>query len=538
MKRFNTLKIMTVFGLAVALFIPSISAWASVAGQKVIRMALSTEPPNLNAMKATDQQSFFVLGHVMEGLTRYGKNGAVEPGVAERWKTIPNGMVFYLRKNAKWSDGKTVTAHDFVYGWRTALLPSTASEYAFILYSIKNAEKVNQGKMGPEALGVVAKDDFTLEVTFEKPTPHFLSLSPFATYYPVREDIVKKFGDKYAAEAGNLVYNGPFVLTKWIHGASLKMDKNPTYWNAAKIKIDQIDVPYITADPNARFNFFKDKSTDLLETLAKEDLPKAAKEKYKMQSHSDGSLFFMEFNFLPGKPTRNIHLRKAIQLVFDVNTYVNKVVAIPGTKPGRTLIPTWVRGVKGQFRKEYPIAPVKVDYAKARAEMEIAKKELGGAIPPLVWVTGDSPFSAREAEYFQTVFREKLGIDLKIDKQIFKQRLEKMGKGEFDIVSAGWGPDYPDAMTFADLFTSWNENNRGRYSSPAVDQAIREAQATADPKKRMDAMARAERVVLDELAILPTYERVVIWVQNNRIKNVGRNTFGPDPDFTMAEVIK
>jgi oligopeptide transport system substrate-binding protein len=133
--------------------------------------------------------------------------------------------------------------------------------------------------------------------------------------------------------------------------------------------------------------------------------------------------------------------------------------------------------------------------------------------------------------------KSKLGIEIAIDKQIFKQRLAKMTAGQFDIVAAGWGPDYSDPMTFADLWTSWNENNRGKYASKEYDALIREAMNTSDPKKRMDAMAKAEKIALDDLAALPAFERTVVYLQSDRVEDVVRHSVGPDPDFTHARIV-
>jgi len=502
-----------------------------------VRFALTSEPPNLNSMKATDQASFFVLGHVMEGLTRNGEDGSVQPGVAEKWEINDIGATFTLRKNAKWSDGKPVTAQDFAFAWRNALDPKTASEYAFILYPIKNAEAINQGKLPVAELGVTAVNETTLKVTFEKPCGYFLALTSFATFFPVREDFYLAQGDKYAAEATHLVYNGAFKLTSWVHGASLTFDKNPEYWNAAAVKLDRISIPYITTDNTARFNFFKEKKTDILD-LTKDDLPRAQTENFRLRNHADGSVWFMEFNFREGRPTRNKNLRKAIQLIFDGEEYASKVIGIPGTKPGKTLIPSWVRGVQDNFRREFPLAPPARNLEEAKKHLELAKKELGGSIPALVWLTGDTPASTREAEYFQSQFKEHLGVDLKIDKQIFKQRLALMSSGQFDIVSAGWGPDFADPMTFAELMTTWNENNRGKWTNSQYDALIRKAQSTSDQKVRMSAMAEAEKITLDDLAILPTYERATIWTHHERLQGVGRSIIGMDPDLTYAYIVE
>ena len=516
-----------------------LASQAHAAPIKTVSLALTGEPPQLNSTKATDAQSFMILGHMMEGLLRNGRSaGEYAPGVAEKWTVTDRGATFTLRKNAKWADGKPVTAHDFVFSWRLVVDPKNASEYAFIMYPVKNAEKIAQNKAPVTELGVKAEGDHTLKVEFEKPCGYFLGLTAFSTYYPVREDFYNQRKDKYGADAKDLLANGAYTMSEWVHGSKLTLNKNPNYWNAASIKIDRIAIPYMTPDNMAQFNFFKDKKTDLIERLGKDELPRAQAEKFKLHSYNDGSVWYMEFNFRDGRVTRNKNLRKAIQLVLAANMteYVNKIIGIPGTKPGATLVPSWVRGAKDLFRKEYPYTAPKGSIAEAKKHIELAKKELGGSIPALIWLTGDTPFAGREAEYFQNLLGKHLGLTLKIDKQIFKQRLAKMTSGEFDIVAAGWGPDFADPMTFAELKASWNENNRGQWKNADYDKAIREAQSTADQKKRMAAMAKAERIMLDDIAVVPTYERTVIYLMSDRVQNLKRNPIGPDPDFTYASV--
>ncbi|MFN7684059.1 MAG: peptide ABC transporter substrate-binding protein [Oligoflexia bacterium] len=497
-------------------------------------LALKTEPPELNSTKAIDQESGFILGHVMEGLTRTDASGLPVPGVAESWKLTERGATFNLRGDARWSDGKLVSAQDFVFAWRTVVDPKTASEYAFILFPIKNAEQIVKGKLPPSALGVQARDDRTLEVTFEKPCGYFPSLTSFVTYLPVRQDFYDAQQGKYGADADKLLYNGPFQLSYWVHGAALRLEKNEKYWNRQKVNLRRIEVPYITPDDSARFNLFRDHKIDILE-LSKNSLENALREGFNLKKFNDGSIYYLEFNLAKNRATRNKNLRKAIQLVFDAQEYVSKVIGIPGTTPGLGLIPGWMPGSKDLFRAEYPLMPVKPDLLKARAHMAaFLKEEKLSAPPSLTWLTSESPTSAREAEYFQSLLKNVLGVEIRIDKQIFKQRLAKMNAGDFDIVSAGWGPDYADPMTFADLFTSWNENNRGKWKNEAYDALIRKAQGTTDTRVRMGAMAEAEKILLEEQPILPLFERTIIYTHSARVSGIVRRSVGADPDLSQA----
>jgi oligopeptide transport system substrate-binding protein len=497
-----------------------------------ITVFLREEPPQLNSSLSTDQVSGSVLGHVVEGLLRYDENNRLAPAVAERWELREHGATFWLREDALWSDGKPVTAHDFVFGWQTGLDPANASEYAFILYAIKNGEAINKGEMPVASLGARAIDDHTLEVDFERPLAYFDKLVAFSTYAPIREDFYKAMDGAYGADAAKLLYNGPFVISSWVHGASLKMDRNPLYWDKGRAKLETIDFAYITSDANATINLFKDNKIAYA-SLQAENLNNAMELRWQINRFMDGSVFYIEFNHREGRPTANHHLRKALQLATDSAELVYKVTKLPGYLPGESLFPVWLKGVDGFLREEYPANYPSMDIEKARWHLEQAKKELGvDEFPPLVLLSGDNPISSIQSEYYQQVFKKHLGLDIKIDKQIFKQRLAKMLSGDFDMVLAGWGPDYDDPLTFGDLFASWNLNNRGRYSNPELDKWVRVAQNEQDTNARMDAFGEIQRILIDDAVILPNYERGVTFVTHPQMKGMVRRAVGPDPDFT------
>jgi oligopeptide transport system substrate-binding protein len=505
---------------------------------KTITLVLGGEPPQLDSTRSTDSISFFVLGHVMEGLLKYDASNQLVPGVAERWEIRPEGATFWLREDARWSDGKPVTAHDFVFAWRNVVDPVTASQYAFILYYVKNAEAINSKQMPPERLGVRAVSDRVLEVEFERPVAFFDKLVAFGLYFPIREDFYTSRNGRYGADAADLIFNGPFSMTRWVHGAHVRLEKNPQYWNRDAIQLNAIDMPYVTSDTTAVVNLFKDGSI-VSAVLGSEQLGEAMKLRWNIGRYDDGSLWYLDFNFRPERVTRNRHLRKALQLVNDPGELVNKVIAIPGNQPAMSLFPAWLTGVNDLFRQEYPPLTITPDLVQAREHLELAKQELGlSDIPPLVLLTDDSPGADKQAEYFQSLFMRTLGIELRIDKQIFKQRLQKTSVGDFDMVSAGWGPDFADPLTYADLYASWNGNNRGLYNNPELDDQVRISQSSLDPRTRMDAFGEIQRIMIEDAVHLPNYERGRVYVQVQELKGVVHRAVGTDPDYTNAYLVE
>ena len=282
------------------------SALDAIAGS--VTLALSEEPPQLDSSRATDTVSGQILGHVMEGLLRYDEFNRIVPGVAERWEIGATKATFWLRDDAFWSDGSRITAHDFVFAWQTALDPQTASEYAFILYPIKNAEAINNGQLDTAALGVTALNDKTLLVRLERPVAYFNSLLVFPTYFPIKQSFYEKRQGRYGADASELLYNGPFVIEKWVHGSQLRMVRNSHYWDRNRIRLNVIDYAYITSDVNATLNLFKDGKIAIA-GLNSENLDDALQRRWKLERFNEGCVGYISFNHRSSRLTRNRHLR-------------------------------------------------------------------------------------------------------------------------------------------------------------------------------------------------------------------------------------
>ncbi len=521
------------------LFFPCLaSADAVDFDRQAITIALTQEPPNLNSIRMTDLLSAFIIGHVNEGLLRYDRRGRIAPGVAKSWESTSEKIVFHLRQDAKWSDDSTVNAHDFVFAWRRVNDPQVAAPFAAIMHPLKNAEKVQNGELPVEALGVKAIDEFTLEVMLERSCGYCLSLMTHGTFFPVKEAFFQAQGGKFGAEVEHLLYNGPFMLTQWTHGSSLAMSKNPYYWDAASIQLNEINMDYITEDNRTRLNLFRD-GRIALARLGAETVRDASNQGLRLKTFVSGGMAYIWFNHDQDHITSNLKIRKAVQLVFDTNVFVNKVIAIPGYKPAHTFFPSWLNGVSRKFSQEYPPQVIKPDLKRALQLVAEAKQEMGlESLPELTLLTVTSPTGAKIAEYFQGLLNQTLGLKVKVDQQTFKQYLEKSRSGQFDIVLSSWYADFDDIVTFADLLASWNPNNRGRYVNVEYDKWFRILQGSVDLKQRMDAAAHLQQIIIDDVPLLPTAETGSAYVQHPKLKGVIRRVLGQDPDYTFARVVE
>lgn len=353
---------------------------------------------------------------------------------------------------------------------------------------------------------------------------------------PVNQAFRDQAGERYGSESDQLLSNGPFVLTEWVHEARLVMSKNPHYWNRESIHLNEIEVAYITGDNRTRLNLFRDGQIAFVR-MGAETVKDAVSQGMRIRTFLTGGVTYVWFNLREGKPTGNKALRRAIQASFDPDEYVNKVIAIPGYKPTGTLFPSWIRGAERPFVDEYP-PPVVIRGKQRRHElMEQVAREIGD-VPDLTILTVSSTTGAKAAEYFQGLLQQSLGITARVDQQTFKQYLNKARKGDFDLVLSSWYPDFDDLVTYADLLGSNNPNNRGRFKSEVYDQTLGVLLESINPVERFQAAAKLQRIIVEEVPLLPNSETSSAYMVHPKLKGVARRVLGQDPDFTYARVVK
>jgi len=211
---------------------------------QVFRKVIPQDISSLDSALVTDTVSFDLFNQVYEGLYTLDKNDKAQPGVAKEMPKKSNGgktLTIKLRKDAKWSNGDPVTAQDFVFAWKRVVNPDTASEYAYIMYDLKNAEDINMGKKDVDKLGVKALDDHTLKIELNKPIPYINEMLAFGTYLPQKEKVVKKHGEQYATTADKTVFNGPFKVQDWKVEDKIQLVKNEDYWDKKKVHLDRVN---------------------------------------------------------------------------------------------------------------------------------------------------------------------------------------------------------------------------------------------------------------------------------------------------------
>ncbi len=503
------------------------TAPTKTAPKQVLNLVETAEPPSLDSAKTTDSVSYIVLNNVLEGLVRADNDGNLVDGMADA-KTIEKSedgktYTFHLR-DAKWSNGESVTANDFVYAWRRVVDPKTASEYAFIMYDIKNAEAINKKKMPVEQLGVTAVDDKTLKVELANPIPYFLSLTTFFSFLPANEKFVTAQGDKYGLEAGNLLANGPFVLDSWKHEDGWVYKKNPGYWDQDKVKLEEINVK-VVKDVSTAVNLYDTGKVDY--TAINSDFVDKFKGKPEFHTLLDPRISFLRFN-LKSKTQpamANVNFRKALSMSFDKEAMATTILN-DGSEALNGLVPKgYTKGPDGKDFRETNGDLLVYNLEEAKKYWEQAKKELGKDNLTMEFLSSDSDSDKKIGEYLKGQWEQNLlGITVDIKQVPFKQRLDLVTKLDYEMVGSGWGPDYQDPMTFVELFYTPNPFNNSGWNNPEYDKLITGAKTTlmTDLQKRWDAMLQAEKILFETPPIVPTIQKGISYVQRENVKDIGR----------------
>ncbi|MCM3787922.1 peptide ABC transporter substrate-binding protein [Domibacillus indicus] len=508
--------------------------------ENVLNLSETQDIPNMDSALATDAVSFAVMDSVMEGLYRLGEGDKAVEGMAEGEPQISeDGRTWTVKlRDAKWSNGEPVTANDFVYAWRKALNPDTAAEYAYIMYDLKNAQAVNTGKMKPEELGVKAIDEKTLEIQLENPVPYFKELLTFATFLPQNEAFVTEQGDQYGLEANTVLYNGPFTLAQWKHEDRFVMKKNPEYWDADTVKLETINTK-IVKDTQTDVNLYESGELDRVK-LSSEFVDKY-KEQEGFQTVKEASVFFLRLNQTTNDVLKNVDARKAIAMAYD-KTGITDTLLNNGSVPADYFVPAeFVQGPDGKDFRETAGTYLETDIDAAKEHWEKAKKAIGQDTVELELLSYDDDLSKKVTEYLKEQLESNLeGLTVNIKLQPFKQKLDLETAMDYEMSLSGWGPDYPDPMTYLDMYVTEGAHNQSGYSNPQVDKLVQQAKTTllTDEQARWDALVEVEKLMLEDAAIAPIYQRARAYLTNPDVEGIVYHKFGPDYSLKWAEVTR
>ncbi|MFP7254594.1 peptide ABC transporter substrate-binding protein [Terribacillus goriensis] len=519
------------------------SASGSANGDQIFNLPITDEIPSMDPSKVEDALGIQWVSEVMEGLYRLDENGKPVPGMADGEPEISEDGLTYtfkIKEDAEWSNGDPVTAQDFVFAWQRAVDPATASEYGPYMMGgvVKNATQISSGEMDLEELGVKAEGDKTLVVELEKEVPYFQSMTTFATFFPLNQKFVEEQGDKFGLEPENILSNGPFEMTEWNHSQSMKFVKNETYWDAETVQLEELNLT-VVKDTSTGVNLYETGELDRAGLSA--DFVDQYINDANFITEPEPTVFYLKMNQKRGgeedTPFANENVRKAVAQAINKEDYVNVILNNGSTVIDGLMPADFVSGPDNKDFRETNGSLLPYDLEAAQAAWEKAKEELGTDEITIEMLGDDGDTAAQTSAYFKDQLEKNLpGLTVENKQVPFKQRLELDNAQDYDLQVAGWGPDYVDANTFMNLWVTDGANNGMSYSSEEYDALIESANGehAGDPEARWNDFLEAEKVLMEDAAIAPLYQRSRSALQSPKVQGVFKNASGPDYEYKWA----
>lgn len=491
-----------------------------------VQVGNRSEVEDLDPHVCSGIAEFRALGSLFEGLVSLDP-ATLEPipGVAERWEVSPDGLqyTFHLRENARWSNGDPVTAHDFIYAWQRMLTPALGSEYAYMLHCIRGARDYHEGRITEfSQVGVAARDERTLVVSLENPTPYFLSMQVHFSWFPVNKQVIEAHGapDERGnpwTQPGNHVGNGPFKLEQWRPDERLRVVRNEHYWNAANVKPDAITFHPISNEQTEE-RTFRARLLHLTYTVPMHKIAEYRKEQPEsLFLEPYVQTYYYRFN-MTKPPFNDPRVRRAFGMAIDRESLARNVLKA-GERPAYHFTPPDMAGYTCEYRVDY-------DPEGARRLLAEAGYPDGTGFPQVELLYNTSEFDKTMSEALQAMWFDALGVRVLLINQDYKVYLASMSALDHDIARSTWLADVMDPVNFLECFLSNQGNNRTGYASQDFDALIRAAYREHDPARRESHLQAAERRLLEDAPITPVCFMTQKYLKSPALKGLQSNPIG------------
>ncbi len=505
--------------IASALSLPLLSRFAYAADGTLTR-GNRYEPATLDPQKINTDYERNIVRDLFEGLVTYDAEGHPVPGLASSWVTSPDGKryTFRLRPGLQWSDGAPLTAEDAVFSLRRLIDPKTAANYAALLYVVQNARAVNTGKMPVDSLGVSAPDALTVVIDLVSPAPYLPELlaGGFAALVP--RHVIAKAGDGWV-KAGVMATSGAFTLEAWETQSRIVLARNPTFYDAANVKLAHvIYVP--TTDVSAALTRFKagDLDTQLDFPVSQVD---ALRKELAVETRLTPSLltYYLALNTSLPK-LADARVRRALSMAIDRETVTTKVLRA-GEQPAYSFVPPDIAAY----------APPRMDFAETpqEARLKTAKDMLAAvgyseSTPLKLTYSHSSNLDLRRIAVIIAGMWRRIGVETSTLNTEGKVHFANMRQGNYEVAFAGWSADFNDASAFLGVLESTRaHSNYSRYRNPAYDALLAKAAAMENSGARAHLLSQAEELLMTDQPVIPLYcgvtkslvsQRVIGWRAN------------------------
>ena len=469
-----------------------------------------SEPQGIDPHIVTGVPEHHILISLCEGLTIPNPNpddmNGYMAGTAESWSVSEDGKeyIFNINKNARWSNGEPVTANDFVWSWKRILTASLGSQYPDMLYYLVGAYEYHNGLTDDFGeVGVKAIDQKTLKVNLKNPTPFFLGLLSHYSTWPVHKETVLKYGDiddrnGEWTRPGNFVCNGPFQLKSWELNNKIVVEKNPYYYDASIVKLNEIHY-YPVSNVMTEDRMFRAGQLHLTSTLPSQKCPIYIEENPNLRIDPYMGTYFYRIN-TNHEALKDVRVRKALAYSIDRELLVNKVTKC-GQIPAYSFTPPGSNGYE-------PKTQIPFDPELAKSLLEDAGYSDENPFPKLEILFNTNEDHRKIALAIQQMWQVNLGIEIELVNQDWKVYLNREMIGDFQISRAGWIGDYEDPNTFLDLMRPNRGNNKTGWENIEYDELVEKANTINNQSERYEMLYKAEEILIDNMPIIPLYTYV------------------------------
>jgi len=504
---------------------------ASAGGGSVLHRGNGSEPESLDPIKVVSIPASNIINDLFEPLVTLDASDRPVPAAAASWNVSDDGRVysFHLRPGLRWSDGSPLTAQDFVYGVQRAVQKDSGAVDVFLLFPIKNARDIFEGRLKDlSKLGVEAVDATTLRFTLERPTPYWVAFTSHGLLSPIKRAMVEKLGDNFT-RPGNLVGNGAFMLQEWTPQSRVVLVKNPYFHDAANVHVDKV-IFYPIESESEEFNRYRAGDLDVTYNAPSRQLD-LIRQNMAGELRSEPSLTIDYIGFDMARPpfAQNKKLRQALSMVIDRQSLVDKIL-----KTGATAVYGAVplSGVLDYYAQSAEWAWLPTDEKVAKARQLYREAGYSEAHPLEVELHVQASDTVQKvAQSIIAQWQQTLGVKGTLISEDFPHFVEhRHQRSDMRLFWYGWYADYPDATTFLTLFTADSPNNDFGYRNPAFDRLVAEAEGTVDATRRGQMLQKAEEMLIADTPMIPLFTRVNPYLTKPWVKGYHINPCGQSYD--------
>ncbi len=514
-----------VSGLLVCVVLVTVVTALGANAQSVFRRGTASDPETLDPHRASAQSATPIIYDMYEGLMALDGAGNLVYGAAESYTVSDDGLVytFKLRPGLQWSDGTPLTAEDFVYSNQRVLRPETAGRFASYLFPIKNARAVNKGALPAEALGARVVDELTIEYTLEMPMPTFPKIMASNPTVPVPRHVIEALGKEWI-RPGNMVTNGAYILAERVPQSYIKLKRNPYYRLADEVKIDEVYY-YPTQNLGTSLKRFRNGELDVILNFPPGQL-KWIKDNMPDRLHVSPVLgiYYLIVN-LKKPPYDDVRVRKALNIALDREIITDKLLKTGVTPAYSFALPSFNHydGIDIAYRHQ------PMDARRQEARRLLAEAGFSDSNPLRVEFVYDTQEENRKISVAVAGMWRTIGVETELVNVEFRSLMRKVRTGDFEVSRFAYFAPYNDAITFLTLFHSQDPNNQSGYNNPDYDHLLDQSDLARDPDERQRLMEQAERLLMDDYAMIPIYYYVRRYLVSPAVKGWIDNDRGVNP---------